>query len=182
METLKKFEYGLKKTKILIVRTEKGEVEQIQERVQQGTVLEIDKYKYLGIVINTEGNLKDHIQEMWQKSNKILLQINAIGAKSQVGTEENRVKLTLFELCLMPAMLHGLAARGRIMTREIEEIERMQSKVLKQLLQVPISTSTEGVLTETGILSAKEYLQYSTIMLYHSIINSEEELPSKHLS
>ena len=61
METLKKFEYGLKKTKILIVRTGKGEVEQIQERVQQGTVLETDKYKYLGMVINTERSLKDHI-------------------------------------------------------------------------------------------------------------------------
>ena len=149
METLKKFEYGLKKTKIMIVRTGKGEVEQIQERVKQGTVLETDKYKYLGMVINTEGNLKDHIQEMWQKSNKILLQINAIGAKSQVGTEEIRVKLKLFELCLMPAILHGLAAWGRIMTREIEEIERMQSKTLKQLLKVPISPSTAGVLVET---------------------------------
>ena len=44
METLKKFEYGLKKTKIMIVRTGKGEVEQIQERVKQGTVLETVKY------------------------------------------------------------------------------------------------------------------------------------------
>ena len=63
METLRKFEYGLKKTnKIMIVRIGKGEVEQIQERVQQGTVLETDKYKYLGMVIYvTEGNLKDHI-------------------------------------------------------------------------------------------------------------------------
>ena len=149
METLKKFEYGLKKTKIMIVRTGKGEVEQIQERVKQGTVLERDKYKYLGMVINTEGNLKDHIQEMWQKSNKMLLQINATGTKSQVGTREIRVKLKLFKLCLIPAILHGLAAWGRIVTREIEEIERMQSKTLKQLLQVPISLSTAGVLMET---------------------------------
>ena len=65
----------------MIVRTGKGEVEQIQEIVQQDTVLETDKYKYLGMVINTEGNLKDHhIQEMWQKSNKIL-EINVIRAK-----------------------------------------------------------------------------------------------------
>ena len=28
---------------------------------------------------------------------------------------------------------------------------------------------------ETGIWSAKEYLQYTTMTLYHSIINSEEE-------
>ena len=67
METMKKFEYGLKKTKIMIVRAGKGEVEQIQERVQHGTLLETDKYKYLGMVINTEGNLKDHIQEIGKK-------------------------------------------------------------------------------------------------------------------
>ena len=47
---------------------------------------------------------------MWQKSNKMWLQINAIGTKSQVGTKEIRVKLKLFKLCLIPAILHGLAA------------------------------------------------------------------------
>ena len=45
----------------MIVITGKEEVEQIQEKVQQGTVLETDKYKYLVMVINTGGDLKDHI-------------------------------------------------------------------------------------------------------------------------
>ena len=67
-KTLKKVEYGLKKTKIMIVKIGNGKVEQIQERVQQVTVLETDEDKYLGMVINTKGNLKDHIQEMRQKS------------------------------------------------------------------------------------------------------------------
>ena len=125
MKTLKKFEHVLRKTKIMIVRKGKGKVEKIQERVQQGTVLETDKYKYLQMVINSKGNLKEHIQEMWQKSNKTLLEI-----QSQVETKEIRVRLKLFELCLMPSMLHGLAAWGRIMTREIEEKERMQNKAL----------------------------------------------------
>ena len=51
----------------MILTTGEGEKEQIQERVQQGTVLETDKYKFLGMVINTEGNIKDNMQEMWQK-------------------------------------------------------------------------------------------------------------------
>ena len=86
-----------------------------------------------------------------------------------MGTEEIRVKLKVFEFCLMPAIQHGLAAWGRI----------MQRKALKQLLQVPISTSTAHVLMKTGIWLAKEYLQYSTMMLCHSIINSEEECIAK---
>ena len=55
----------------------------------------------------------------------------------------------------------------------------MQSKVLKQLLQVSLSISTAVVLMETEIWSAKEHLQCSTMMLCHSIINSEEERIAK---
>ena len=101
-----------------------------------------DKYKYLGLVVNIEGNLKDHIPELGQKKSKKfkkILEINAIGAKNQVGTEEIAVKLKLFELWLMPAMQYWLAAWRRILTREPDKIEIMQSKALKQLLQVPIS-------------------------------------------
>ena len=104
-----------------------------------------------------------------------------MGAKSQAGTEEIRVKLKLFELYLIPAILHGLTELGRILTREIEEIKRIQSKALKQLLQVPISTSTAEALMETGIWPAKEYFQYSTMMLHHSLINSEEERIAKNI-
>ena len=39
--------------------------------------------------------------------------------------EEVRVKLKLFETCLMSAMLHGIEAWGRILTKEIDEIEKM---------------------------------------------------------
>ena len=46
----------------------------------------------------------------------------------------------------------------------------MQSKALKKLLQVPVSTSTTGALMMRGIWPAKKYLQGSTMMLYHSII------------
>ena len=118
---------------------------------------------------------------MFQKSDQILLEINAIRAKSQMGTEEIRVKIKLFKLCLMSAILNGLAAWGRIKTREIEETERIHGKALKQLLQVPMSASAAGVLMETGIWLAKEYLQYSTMMVYHSIINSEEERIAKKI-
>lgn len=54
------------------VRTGKDEEEKIDERVQQGKVLETDRYKYLRIVMNTEGYINEKIQEMEQKENKII--------------------------------------------------------------------------------------------------------------
>ena len=81
MRTLKNFKFGLKKVETIVVRTGKEQVERIDERVQQGIVLDTNRYKYIGIAINTEGNLKHQIQEMGQKSNKILIEISAIAEK-----------------------------------------------------------------------------------------------------
>ena len=49
METLKKIDYGLKKT------------------VLQGTLLETDLYKYLEIDTNTEENIKDQ-KKRWSRN------------------------------------------------------------------------------------------------------------------
>lgn len=60
----------------------------------------IDKYKYLGIVMNTEGNLTEHMHEMGQKIEKIMIQTDKIGEESQEGTEKIKGELKLFETCL----------------------------------------------------------------------------------
>ena len=97
MEKEKKISFGLKKTKYIIQRT--------------------DKCKYLGITISTDGQLTEHIKELNTRCDIINREICAIGAKTQVGKEEVRVKLKLFEKCLMPALLYGMEAWKKIVKR-----------------------------------------------------------------
>ena len=52
--------------------------------------------------------MKDHILELNRKCEVINREIKAIGAKYQVGKEEIRVKLRLYENCVMPTLLFGL--------------------------------------------------------------------------
>ena len=59
------------------------------------------------MVINKSGNLKDQILELNRKCEVINREIGAIGAKHQVEKEETRVKLKIYETCLMPALLYG---------------------------------------------------------------------------
>ena len=92
------------------------------------------------MVINKLGNLKDHILELDRKCEVINREISAVGAKHQVGKEEIRVKLKLY-VCLMPALLYGLEAWGKIDRDEMNEIEKIQRKVLKRIFNLPISTS-----------------------------------------
>ena len=92
------------------------------------------------MVINKLGNLKDHILELDRKCEVINREISAVGAKHQVGKEEIRVKLKLY-VCLMPALLYGLEAWGKIDRDEMNEIEKIHRKVLKRIFNLPISTS-----------------------------------------
>ena len=65
------------------------------------------------MIINKSGNLKDRILELNKKCEVINREISAIWAKHQVGKEEIRVKIKLYETCLMPALLYGLEAWGK---------------------------------------------------------------------
>ena len=110
MEIEKKMIYGLNKTKYMVIKTGKGQEEVIEGRVKEGIVQETDIYKYLGLVINKLGNLKDHILGLNRKYEAINREINATGAKHQVGKEEIIVKFKLYETCLMPSLLYELEA------------------------------------------------------------------------
>ena len=110
MEIEKKMIYGLNKTKYMVIKTGKGQEEVIEERVKEGIVQETDIYKHLGLVINKLGNLKDHILGLNRKYEAINREINATGAKHQVGKEEIIVKFKLYETCLMPSLLYELEA------------------------------------------------------------------------
>ena len=113
MEIEKKIIYGLNKTKNMVIKTGKEQQEVIEERVKEGIVQETDIYKYLGLVINKLGNLKDHILGLNRKCEAINREINAIGATHRVGKEEIRVKFKLYETCLMLSLLYALEAWGK---------------------------------------------------------------------
>ena len=100
--------------------------------------------------------MKYHILELNRKCEVINREINAVGAKHQVGKEEIRVKLKLYETCLMPALLYGLEAWGKIDKDEMNEIEKIQGRALKRIFNLPISASYIGLIMETGTWPADQ--------------------------
>ena len=69
--------------------------------------------------------MKDHILELKRKCEVIIREINAIWAKHQVEKEEIRVKLKLYQTCLMPALLYVFEARGKIDKDKMNELEKV---------------------------------------------------------
>ena len=173
MTTEKKMIYGLKKTKYMVINTGKEPEEIIEERVKERIVQETDIYKYLGLVMKNSGNLKDHRLELNRKCEVINREISAVIAKLQTGKEEIKVKLKLYETCLMPALLYGLEAWRTIDKDEMNEIEKIQGRALKVIFNLSMSTSYLCLIMETSTLQTHQRIQYSIIMLYHNIMNSD---------
>ena len=90
-----------------------------------------------------------------------------------------KVKIKLFETCFMPAIIYRLEVWGRIIATEMKETTKIQVDALKKILYLPKSIPNIGILYETGIWPIKERIEYSTMMLFHSIMNSDDERISK---
>ena len=171
----------MEKEKKMMVKTGKEREGIVQKKVKSGAVQKTETYHYLGITINEEGNLEEHIKVIARKCETISREIDAIGAKNQVGKEEIRVKLKLFDTCLMTALTYGMEAWANIRSVEMREIEKIQGKALNRIFQLPVSTTYTGIIMETGIWPAEQKIQNATMMLYHNIKNSDDNRKLKQV-
>ena len=78
--------------------------------MKAGNIQRSKKYKYLGITINKEVNIKGYIEELKQKCVATNREIEIIRSRNQVGKEEIRVQLKRFEACFIPALIYGIEA------------------------------------------------------------------------
>ena len=58
---------------------------------------------------------------------------------------------------------------------------KIQNQSLKKILHMSKTTLSTGLLMETSIWPAEEWIEYSTLMLIHSIINSNKERISQEI-
>ena len=170
----RKFNYGLKKTGYLVIESGNEGVEEISENLKEGTVPQIESHEHLGLWINKKGNLDLHITEMDKKIKGAIYETIKVANENEFGGEVIRARLKLYEASIVKAMLHGLESWGGLKESEIQRFEMIQCKCLKILLRLPTSTSNIGILLETGCWPIQERIEYSQLMLFHNVINSNK--------
>ena len=160
----------------MIVKTGKEE-EEINKTVKARRIQRTNECKYLGITISTDGQLTEHIKELNSRCDFINREICAIRGKTQVEKEELRVKLRLFETCLMPAFLYGIEAWKKLSKAEIQHLEKVQGNSLKRIFSLPIITPYIGLIIETGVWPAEQRMNYSSLMLQLVYISQYKQQP-----
>ena len=174
MEKLKKVTYGLKKTKYMIMNTGKELDEEIAEKVKGGMVGETAEYKYVGLWLNKEGNLKLHIENKKKKIKGQISAMKSLASYYNVGDVFVLVRLQLFEVCIIPSILYNIEGWNHLTKKELAQLEMIQHQALCTLLDLPKTTPYIALLNEVGMWRMEERLSYRRIMLYHNIVHSEE--------
>ena len=182
LETEKKYTFGIDKTKYMVINTGREAEEMIEEEIERGKVTKTDEYKYIGLWLNKEGNLKTHIETKKKAIMGEVTQMKILGSKENVGHLYLCTRLMLFEACIIPSLLHQIEAWWPLLKKaELKQLEGVQGKILRNLLHLPKTTPYWGILHETGTWTIKWRLVYKMIMLFHNIMVGDEDRLAKEV-
>ena len=70
---------------------------------------------------------------------------------------------------------------GGLSAQENQRIESILGKVLRRVLNLPISTPYWGMLVETGIWLTQWLIKYKRMLLYHELKYTEKERLAKKM-
>ena len=95
MEVEKKFTFSKEKSKIIKIKKEKQEMEDVQQEIKAGKLETCEQYKYLGNWITSKGTFERQLQMVEEKAKKVGAVMERMGA--QTGEMALSVKLFLYE-------------------------------------------------------------------------------------
>ncbi|MEL6606459.1 MAG: reverse transcriptase domain-containing protein, partial [Cyanobacteria bacterium J06614_10] len=178
LELLKKFKFNTKPEKSGVLSYGKGkrkESNEIQAKVKNGIIQPVQNYKYLGEWYSEEGNHKLSLSKKREKTEFMIQEILKYGDNNKVGKMALEVRLKIYETVVVPTLFANVETWSTITEKEMDELENIQYKVLKRVMEQVTTTPYWGIIAETGVWPVVNRVEYKKIMLYHNIATSENK-------
>lgn len=116
--------------------------------------------KYLGVRLDKRLTYRHHIEDKIKSGEKMIRALYpVIGRSSKLNLE---YKILMFKTILRPASLYACPVWSTCAATHIKKLQRLQSKILKLMLNVPVRTSTIEVHQDTGVELTKDFLTRMT--------------------
>lgn len=134
----------------------------------------VDKHKYLGIWLESNGSNNETFKE---RRNKLLPEITVIHDKlkdMKLGKFHVQTALQLRESILMGKLLYGTEVMFNIGNDNMKVINQIDTIFLRKLLDTPCSTPIINIYQDLGILTPNHLIIRKRIMYLQHILNSKE--------
>ena len=156
-------------------------IEEIEVEVTQGKLMRTSVHKFLGNYVNDKGNLDDQLKYMEGKVGGLVSEANKICSQSKLGIYEWDGKRIVYKAQITPAVFHNIEAWTNLRKADWEKMETLQGKILRGIYGLPKSTPYWGLLHELNIIPIKLLITYKRLMVYHNLMNSDDDRVAKHI-
>lgn len=124
----------------------------------------IEKIKYLGILIDKNLTFKEHASYV---INKISKNTNFLSRVAPFLTQWS--KITIYNTLILPHLTFAASILYSANKNEIERMQKLQNRAMRIILRVPRDTSIKTMLRNLDWLSVQYYLEYQTLTLIHKM-------------
>ena len=153
---------------------ETGESEFVDAEIGEFKVSEATDEKYLGDIISHDGKNSKNIETRIKKGLGIISQIKNILEETCLGKYHFQVAMILRNSLFINGILTNSEAWYGVKKSEIEELEKIDENILRNILETPVSTAKEMLYLELGCLPIGSIIKSRRLMFLHHILHQEK--------
>ena len=124
---------------------------------------------YLGDIFNESGNNKDLIKDRVKKGKACIVNAMSLCIEITMGLYTINTLLLLYESVFLQVVLYNAQSWSNLTNSNIQELQVVQLKYLKRMLQAPSSTSNPLTFIETGTIPVENVIHIRQLNFLHHI-------------
>ena len=155
-----RIKFGTEKSKVLHI----GPPTPLRNKFTLGpqTLEATDTYKYLGITLNTKGDLTDHLKITKGKTLTTTQTIINLASSNQLKDIQMETIWKLYKACTLPMITYGSEA-WIMNNQEKKQIQSINNKNLRTILTTPDTTPGIALRTETTLADISQEIDIKQI-------------------
>jgi len=160
---LNKLSLNIDKTKAMLFHTPQRSVTQPHLNIGGRSIEFVDKFDFLGIVIDKNLNWKSHIAKIAFKISKVSAVMNKL--KHYLP---NFILLTIYNSLIMPHLNYGILLWGS----QHKKLERLQKRAVRIIVNASYNSHTEPIFKALNILKVGDLCALHDLKFCYKYINS----------
>ena len=173
----KKLKYALSKCEAMIINGKKNTEDLPTLYLDQEEMKYVQHTKYIGDVFQENGKNDELIKDRVNRGIRAMLKIEAILSETSFGKHTIDVSLLLYRALFLSTILFNSQSWRNLTEKNITQLQSLQLRLLKKLVNAPSSTSSSFIFLELGVLPIRYEIHQRQLTFLHHIVNLDETDP-----
>ena len=168
--------FSARKCELLVI----GQVEdQCNLEVNNTTIKQVQHVKYLGDLINSQGNNCDLIKSRTDRSYGSVTELISICKEAYFRSKQIEIMLLLYRSVHLPRLIYNCESWSKLTKNDICEFQKAQRRYLRSIMEALGSTPVAATYLELGVLPIEYEIDIRRLRFLWTILQKNNDDPVK---